>query len=87
MMVCRYQDTNLVKGILISSHAADELDGTQFLSVIASALAVTEPSFTPKERGELLKKLGMFSDDGPTDYTRINRKRLTIRRIPPDQIS
>ena len=73
MMVCRYQDTNLVKGILISSHAADELDGTQFLSVIASALAVTEPSFTPKERGELLKKLGMFSDDGPTDYTRINR--------------
>lgn len=73
MMVCRYQDTNLVKGIMISSHAANELDSIQFLSVIASTLTVMEPSFTPKERGEFLKKLGMFSDNGPTDYQHINR--------------
>lgn len=73
MMVCRYQDTNLVKGVLISSHATDELDGIQFLSVIVSMLTVMEPDLTPKERGEFLKQLGMFSDSGHTDYRKINR--------------
>lgn len=93
MMVCRYQDTNLVKGVLISSHAANELDSVQFLSVIASTLTVMEPSFTPKERGEFLKKLGMFSDDGPTDYRDINRsierngKRYFIRGNNGDGVS
>ena len=52
-----------------------------------------EPSFTPKERGEFLKKLGMFSDDGPTDYRDINRsierngKRYFIRGNNGDGVS
>lgn len=85
MMVCRYADSGLIKGILLATHSTNEAEGVQTLAALTSMIAAVEPNLSPKERGELLQKLGMFSAQGHTDYRKIdtsiihNGKKFFIR--------
>lgn len=72
MMVCRYADSGLVKGILLAANSVDEAEGVQTLAALTSMVAAADSLLSPRERGELLQQLGMFPQNGHTDYAHIN---------------
>ena len=76
LLVSYEPDSMKVKGLILGATPINELDAINMISVITGLVSTTSPDLSADGRRKLLQSLGMFRENGHTNYRTIEGSTL-----------